>query len=187
MAQRRGSPILEILVLFLAVYLLQLVSHLADLMTTFFVLSQPVAEHPWTVVTSIYAHSSLQHLISNAVALVLFGFPVAAATSRIRFHLFFITTGAVAGVTQILLYGSGVLGASGAVFALLGYLLVSNRLTTVLGRWIGAPTWLTYGLYIALAAIVTLATAEPGVALVAHFTGFVLGLVAGRYNLLRTR
>lgn len=187
MTESRGSPILEILVLFLLVYFLQLVSLFTDQMTTIFVLSQPLAEHPWTVVTSIYAHSSLGHLISNAIALVLFGLPVAAATSRIRFHLFFIVTGATAGVTQILLYGSGVLGASGAVFALLGYLLVSNRLTTVLGRWIGAPAWLTYGLYIALAAIVTLATAAPGVALVAHFTGLVLGLVAGRYNLLRTR
>jgi len=37
-----------------------------------------------------------------------------------------------------------------------------------------------------IAAVLTLATGAPGVALVAHFTGFLLGLIAGRAHLLRT-
>jgi hypothetical protein len=36
-----------------------------------------------------------------------------------------------------------------------------------------------------LAGGVTLLTAAPGVALVAHFSGFALGLLAGRARLLR--
>ena len=39
-------------------------------------------------------------------------------------------------------------------------------------------------LFAVLAAVVTLATAAPGVALVAHFTGFLVGLLAGRARLL---
>lgn len=191
------SPLLDLLFVFGLVYVLQLVAATANLMSGFFILSAPVTENPWTVITSVYAHANIGHLLSNAIALLLFGLPVAAATTRVRFHLFFLTTGSIAGLSQILVTGAlasapvigasatpGVLGASGAVFALLGYLLASNRLATGIGSLVDPPRWLTYGVFFAIAALVTVATAQPGVALVAHFTGLLLGLVAGRFNLL---
>jgi membrane associated rhomboid family serine protease len=167
-----------------------------------------VQENPWTVVTSVYAHANLGHLLSNAVALVLFGYAVAAATTRLRFHLFFLLTGIVAGLAEILLTDllaetpvvshllgaapmvdvsatGGVLGASGAVFALLGYLLASNRVVAGLGAVADVPRWAVYLAFLILAGVVTAATASQGVALVAHFTGLLLGLVAGWFNLLR--
>jgi membrane associated rhomboid family serine protease len=77
-----------------------------------------------------------------------------------------------------------VLGASGAVLAGVGYLLAGNRLSdgvltrANLGRR-GSAALLVGG-----AIGVTLLTAGPGVAVVAHFTGFVLGAVAGRLGIL---
>ncbi len=193
------SPLLDLVVVFALVYVLQLIAELANLMSGFFVLSAPVTENPWTVITSVYAHANIGHLLSNVIALVLFGLPIAAATTRVRFHLFFLSTGVIAGLSQILVTGAlasapvigasatpGVLGASGAVFALLGYLLASNRLATGVGSFLNPPRWLTYVVFFAIAALVTVATAQPGVALVAHFTGLFLGLVAGRFNLLAT-
>lgn len=191
------SPILDILFLFVLVYVLQLVASLLDIMAGIFVLSPPVTQDPWTIFTNVYAHANEGHLFSNAIAFVLFGTPVAAATTRVRFHVFFLSTGALAGLSQILLTDAlasaplveatptaGVLGASGAVFALLGYLLASNRISTGLGTLVDPPAWLTYLIFFVLAAVVTIATAAPGVALIAHFTGLFAGLVAGRYNVL---
>ena len=197
MVDRSGSPILEVLLLFILVYVAQVVTALADLLGALFILSPPITENPWTVVTSVYAHGSIGHLVSNAIALVLFGWPVARATTRIRFHLFFIVSGALAGVSQIVISDAlagfpvigadataGVLGASGAVFALLGYLLASNRLSTGVAGFVRIPFWLSMLVFTIVAAAVTLLTASPGVALIAHFTGLLFGLLAGRMRLL---
>ena len=197
MGRGSGLPIAELLLVFVIVYALQLVTAVADLVAGLFILAPPVSENPWTIVTSVYAHGDLGHLASNAIALVLFGWPVARSTTRARFHLFFLVTGAIAGLSQILvrdlltalpLLGfsgvPGVLGASGAVFALLGYLLASNRLSSGIGSMVELPRWVTYSVFIVVAAVLTFATAQPGVALIAHFTGLLVGLVAGRLNLL---
>lgn len=202
MSGRSGSPILELLVAFVVVQVLQLVTAFAGLVDTLFVLSAPITENPWTVVTSVYAHAGPGHLFSNALALVVFGWPIARATTRARFHLFFLGAGAIAGIAQVtlgtvpaLVVGSGapavgVIGASGGVFALLGYLLAGNRLSSGLAGVVSVPPWLTALVFVGLAVGITIATASPGVALIAHFTGLVVGLGAGRLNLLavgRTR
>ncbi|PSP27918.1 rhomboid family intramembrane serine protease [Halobacteriales archaeon QH_2_65_14] len=200
MSSRSGLPIVELLVVFLVVYLLQFVTAFADLVGHLFVLTPPIDDEPWTIVTSVYAHANPGHLISNAVALVLVGLPVALSTTRLRFHAFFLTAGAIAGVSQIvfsdalsvvpiLSYSAtvGVLGASGGVFALLGYLLASNRLSTKLATAIAIPAWIGFALFIVIAAVVTVVTASPRAALIAHFVGLLVGLVAGYFNLLDPR
>ncbi|QLG49023.1 rhomboid family intramembrane serine protease [Natrinema halophilum] len=207
-----GSPILELLVVFALVFVLQGVAYFAGLMGGLFVLAPPLVTNPWTIVTSVYAHSSFGHLLSNSIALVVFGWPVARATTRMRFHAFFVATGAIAGVSQIVVTAAvasviaalpsmlteqlpwvsvlsiqptaGVLGASGAVFALLGYLVASNRLSTGLASFVTVPRWVSVLAFVGLALGLTFATASPGVALIAHFTGFLVGLLAGRTRLL---
>ncbi|MXR52078.1 rhomboid family intramembrane serine protease [Halovenus sp. WSH3] len=187
MARGSGMAVLELLFVFFLVYLLQIVTAFAGIVAELFVLSAPVSENPWTVVTSIYAHNGPGHLLSNAVALVVFGWPVARATTKVRFHLFVVASGSIAGVTQVLVSSAGgVLGASGAVFALLGYLLAGNRLSSSLARIVRLPTWASLLVFVAIAAVVTLATASPGVALIAHFAGLLVGLLAGRLGLLDT-
>ncbi|MFC4542935.1 rhomboid family intramembrane serine protease [Halosolutus amylolyticus] len=195
-----SSPILELLAIFVIVFAVQALTAFAGAMAGLFVLAPPLADDPWTIVTSVYAHKTFGHLVSNSVALVLFGWPVARATTRVRFHTFVLVTGALAGISQIVVTGAlaslpivpgtptvGVLGASGAVFALLGYLLTGNRLSDAFASVIDVPRWATLLVFLVLAAIVTLATARPGIALVAHFTGLLLGLVAGRAGVLEPR
>lgn len=208
MRERLNSPVFDLLGVFLAVFALQILTGLLGLMGQLFVVSPPIQTNPWTVVTHVYAHANPGHLLSNAAGLLVFGSVVAAATTRARFHVFFLVTGMVAGVSQIVLSRllaetpvvsdvvdalpvvdvaatGGALGASGAVFALLGYLLASNRLVTRLGALPDVPSWVTYTVFVVLAAVVTAATAAPGVALIAHFTGLLVGLLAGRFNVLR--
>lgn len=195
-----SGPLIDLLVIFVVVHALQAITAVVGAMIGLFVLAPPLTDNSWTIVTSVYAHAGVEHLVSNSVALVLFGWPVARATTRLRFHTFVLVTGALAGISQILVTGTlaslplfdvtateGVLGASGAVFALLGYLLASNRLSSVFVSFVDAPRWVTALVFLVLAVIVTLATAQPGVALIAHFTGFLLGLLAGRAGVLEVR
>jgi membrane associated rhomboid family serine protease len=154
-----------------------------------FVLAPPVEVRPWTLLASVYAHAGVGHLVSNAVVLVLVGFAVERVTTRWRFHAFFASVGMAAGLAQVTVSGlvgpgSAVLGASGAVFGLLGYLLTGNPVTDAVLGWLPLSGRARVVLLLLLALGVTLLTAAPGVALVAHFTGFVLGLLAGRVRLL---
>lgn len=186
----RGSPVIETLGVVVGMYLLQLVFGALGLATIGLVaVDGSVATQPWTLATSVYAHAGIGHLAANAVGIVLFGVLVARRTTRTRFHVFFLGTGALAGLAEVWISGltgpsPAVLGASGAVFALLGYLLAGNLVSTwLLDRVAVSPrVQLLLGLVVAVG--LTLATASPGVALIGHATGLLLGLVAGRLSVL---
>jgi membrane associated rhomboid family serine protease len=107
------------------------------------------------------------------------------STTRLRYHTFFITTGVLSGLAQvILLPGSRVLGASGAIFAFLGYLVAGNPVSSSVLDALRLSRRAQLVVFAVLAVVVTALTGAPGVALVAHFTGFLCGLLAGRLGLL---
>ena len=191
----RRSPTAVTLALILAVFGCQQVAGLVGV-RGLFALSNPLLARPWTVVTSVYAHASVPHLAGNALALALGGLVVERLTTNGRFHAFFVGVGALAGATQVVVVGLvgplvpgvpagvSVLGASGAVLGLYGYLLGANRLTERLVAGVELAPRIQLALGVVVAAAITLLTANPGAALVAHFTGLLLGLLAGRAHLL---
>jgi membrane associated rhomboid family serine protease len=182
-----GRSTVLTLALFVAVFALQTLSGVVG-GTWSFALALPISERPWTVVTSVYAHSGLPHLLANAVALVLVGPVVARVTTPIRFHGFFAGSGSVAGIAQVLLTApfesTAVLGASGAIFALLGYALAGNRASAAVLARLPVGRRGRLAIFAVVAGGLTLVTAAPGVALVAHFVGFSIGAVAGRGRIL---
>lgn len=182
------SPTVDTLGVVLVVFLLQLLLSLVGL-GGLFVLAPPITADPVTILTSIYAHASLGHLVANGVVLVVAGFAVERRTTWLRFHLFFLGVGALAGITQVVASGifgpaRGVLGASGAVFGLVGYWLAGNRVSTTLVDRLRLSPRLQLLLFGLAAVVVTVATGRPGVALVAHFTGLFVGLIAGAVQVL---
>ena len=191
------SPTVVTLTLFAVVFAVQQIVGLLVPQQYLFGLSNPLLARPWTLMTSVYAHGGPGHLLANAVALALVGFLLERGTTSARYHLFFVLTGAVAGVAQVAFAGLigpflpgmaanvTVLGASGAVFGFGGYLLASNRLTERVVAGFALAPRIQLAVAAILAAAITLATANPGVALVAHFTGLLLGFLAGRNHLLR--
>lgn len=186
----RGSPTLDLLVVFLLVFLAQQALGILGVGLTAVALAAPLATAPWTLATSVYAHVNLGHLVANAIGLAVIGFLLERTTTRARFHAYVLLTGATAGVTEVTvgwLLGTPVivLGASGAVLALYGYAVTGNPVTAAVLDRLGLSRRAQLAVFITVALMVTIATARPGIALTAHFTGFLLGLIAGRYRLLR--
>lgn len=156
-----------------------------------FALSLPLEVYPWTIATSVYAHASPWHLLSNLALFALLGLAVERGTSAWRFHAFVLATGAIANLSQaafshvVVGADAHVLGLSGAVFALAGYVVTGNRLSGFLLDRLHVPRRVQFPVYLALAVVITLATAAPGVAIVGHFVGLFLGLALGAANVLR--
>jgi membrane associated rhomboid family serine protease len=178
------------MILCLTVFAAQSVLSLLGVGLTAFTLSSSFLTRPWTLVLATYAHAGAAHLLVNLLALLVIGLIVERGSSLIRFHLFFIITGALAGIAEIVIAdistgGTAVLGASGAVFGLIGYALTGNRVSGALRARVQVGRSLTVGFYIIVATLLTFATVGPGIALVAHFTGLLIGLFAGRYALLQ--
>jgi membrane associated rhomboid family serine protease len=154
-----------------------------------FALGPTFTATPWTLVTSVYAHANVAHLVGNAVTLLFVGLLLERSTTNTRFHLFVLVTGILAGLAQVfsgslLGQSSFVLGTSGAIFALIGYVVTANPVSEVAFSRLRLTRGVQFVVFAVLAVAVTILTGAPGVALVAHFTGLLLGLVAGRLHVL---
>ncbi|WP_411965597.1 rhomboid family intramembrane serine protease [Haloferax sp. YSMS24] len=164
--------------------------------SSLFTLSTRHPLYVWTWVTSVFSHSpvSFYHIVGNSIVLYFFGPPVERYIGSKKFAALFVGAGVLAGLSHIgsaLVLTPGiptsVLGASGAVFAVLGVLTVLNpRLRIYLYFLIPIPLWLfTFG-FAALSVVFflspgTAATAGQGnVAHFAHLVGLVVGLAYGQ-------
>ncbi len=186
--RRPKRPTVDLLVAFAAVFALQQVAGVVGVGVEWFALATPF-RRPWTLVTTVYAHATLGHLLANAVGVVVVGLLLERTTTRVRFHGFVLVTGMVSALAEFLVGAAlgtpvAVLGASGAVLAGVGYLLAGNRVAGGVLSRVDLGRRGSAALLIGVAVAVTLLTAGPGVAVVAHFTGFAVGAVAGRTGVL---
>jgi membrane associated rhomboid family serine protease len=143
--------------------------------------------------TSMFWHGGWLHLIGNMLYLWIFGDNVEDRLGHLRFLLFYVTAGAAAGITHVLLSPTSNLptvGASGAIAGVLGAYLVTfprSRILTLIPilifPWfveIPAMVYLVFWFLLQLLeGIGTLGApvATGGVAVWAHVGGFVAGVV----------
>ena len=169
---------------------------------TLFVLRSNRPEYVWTWVTSVFAHSpnSFFHIVGNSIVLYFFGPLVERYIGSKKFAILFVVSGMLAGLAHIGsheafvalgMFGTSgataVLGASGAIFAILGVLTVLNPdLRIYLYFLIPIPLWL-FTIGFALLSVVFFiapgAAASAGQGNVAHFAhlvGLVIGLAYGQ-------
>lgn len=186
-----ASPTLTLVLLMVAVVIVQALLGLLAVDPWTLALAWPLEERPWTLVTSVFAHDGLGHLLTNLVGLAILGLVLERRTSASRFYAFFVLTGIIAGVMQItiamVVFGqrAAVLGASGAIFGLFGYVLAGNRLTDAAASSISVRARTQLLAVVVLAVVLTIVTAGERSALIAHFTGLLIGILAGREHLLR--
>jgi len=148
------------------------------------------AVSPWaTLITSMFLHGGIVHLLGNMLYLWIFGKGVEAALGPARFLVLYLLCGVAAALTQALTAPTAevpMIGASGAIAGVLGaYLVLHPRANVVVLVWIiifvrliSLPAVLLLGLWFALQLLSALSMdpGEPGVAFWAHVGGFVVGL-----------
>jgi membrane associated rhomboid family serine protease len=161
----------------------------AVLFRALFTLSPLHIEYVWTWVTSIFSHnpSGFFHIFFNSIVLYFFGPVVEKRVGSRKFAALFLISGAVAGLAQVLaqLATGGttpVLGASGAIAALLGVLTVLNpNLRIYLYFVIPMPLWVATALFAGYSIMVSTVggIGFGGVAQLAHLAGLGIGLAYG--------
>lgn len=152
----------------------------------------------FTVFTSMFMHGGWAHLGWNMLFLHIFGDNVEDALGHLRYLGFYALGGIGAAACQYLINPSSnipMVGASGAIAAVLGaYVLLHPRapvavvnpilpLWLLMGPLIALPAWLVVGewfLVNLIGGLDALGRTEGGVAFFAHIGGFLVGLLAIR-------
>lgn len=138
--------------------------------------SAAVFSRPWTLITSMFLHGSFEHLFYNMFALALFGSVLERIIGGKKFLILYFVSGVIAGLGTIPFYTASI-GASGAIFGVLGTLGFLRPKMTVYVSYVPMPMAVAVGLW-ALGDIVGL-FAPSGVANAAHLFGLVFGLIFG--------
>ena len=154
-----------------------------------------VIREPWTLLTSMFIHAGIWHIIVNMLTLYFFGSYLCRLIGTKRFLLVYFCGGILGSVFFVVsaflpLPGflstsitSIAVGASGAIFALGGVLAV---LTPRLRVFI-FPIPVPMPLWIAVIGGCLILSFMPGIAWQAHLGGLVFGLVWGGFFRRRMR
>lgn len=157
------------------------------------------------MITSIFLHGSIFHILSNMWFLHIFGDNVEDKLGHFRYFLFYLFAGFVAVFSQLFFtLGSDIpmLGASGAISGVAGAYFVFFRRSTVetliflLFLWIiKIPAWLFLGYWFVIqifngvGSLVAFDINQGGIAYFAHVGGFVYGYLIAKsfYNKIKLR
>jgi membrane associated rhomboid family serine protease len=148
----------------------------------------------FTLLTSLFMHGSLMHLLGNMLFLWIFGDNVEDDLGHVRYTGFYLVTGIAASLAHVVstfLLGDNPfipsLGASGAISGVMGGYLVLHprrrvrvimfRMLTDIPAYGAVGLWFVFQLISALGVISMGPQAGGGVAFVAHIGGFIAGLV----------
>ncbi len=141
--------------------------------------SSRVASAPWTLLTSVFLHGSMTHLLSNLFALGLFGSILEKVVGTRRFLLYFFVTGLLASAASSFFYASS-LGASGAIFGVLGVLAALRPKMVVWTYGVPMPMFIAVAFWFLLdfAGVFF----PSNIANVAHIAGLFAGLAIGIFT-----
>jgi uncharacterized protein len=179
------APVLGIIIVCFLVYIGTIVAGIMgyDLIPVLGLQTASFLERPWTIVTNLFMHGSIWHILFNMITLYFFGtFLIRLVWTRDFLIIYFL--GGIAGNLVFMLFAylnfltspySIVIGASGAIFALGGALaaLTPRLRVFVFPIPVPMPLWAAViGGFVILVFV-------GGVAWQGHLGGLVFGLLAG--------
>jgi len=142
-----------------------------------------ITETPWTIFTYMFIHAGWYHILFNMITLYFFGTFAMSLVGETAFLLTYFIGGIVGGLFYLMFsYFLGgaftvLVGASGAVYALGGLLMVMRPKTRV----ITFPIPIPMPLWVAILLGFVLVSFNPGVAWEAHLGGIIYGALVGLY------
>lgn len=154
--------------------------------------------HQWiTLFTSMFMHGGWWHLISNMLALYIFGDNIEDRVGHVKYVFFYLLSGLAASAAHLVAYSGSqmpTVGASGAIAGVLGAYLIlypQARVLTLVPifyflRMVEIPAliylgfWFISQLFNGIAALSADVFQSGGVAWWAHIGGFVFGLAVIR-------
>lgn len=157
----------------IAVFVLQLS---IPSLTDWIALDQQSWLQAWRFLTALFAHGSLAHLLYNLLALALFGSVLESVIGARKFCALFLSTGVAANLIAIFMYQSS-LGASGAIFGVIGALVVLRPSMAVFVFGLPMPLFIAALIWAAGDIIGLFVPSDVDNA--AHLAGLAFGFVAG--------
>lgn len=138
--------------------------------------SADVLSRPWIVITHMFLHADVSHIFYNMFALALFGTILERIIEWKRFLILYFTSGIVAAFGAIIFYSAS-LGASGAIFGVLGALAALRPRMTVFIGYVPMPMVFAAGVWAFLDLVGFFV--PSGIANAAHLFGLGFGIVVG--------
>lgn len=141
---------------------------------------------PWRILTSMFLHFGVIHLLVNMVALYFLGRPLELSLGHFRILLVYFFCGVAAGLSSLWfnLYTISA-GASGAIFGLYGYRLGAELISNLDDRERLLSVVVNFVIFVAINAMIT---SHFSVDLSGHVGGCLAGLVLSvlqyKFNLL---
>ncbi len=143
----------------------------------------------WTFLTSMFMHAGFFHIFANMLSLLFVGSFVERILGKKRYLAFYLLAGLFAGIFFVLAslvlpsdFNTYAVGASGAIFGLIGLLMVLTPNLPVYIMFIPIPVKMKYAapaMLIVLWFISILGNVPVGNT--AHLGGFIIGLIYGLY------
>lgn len=143
----------------------------------------------FSVLTSMFIHGSILHLVGNMLYLYVFGNNVEDHIGHRRFIFFYLLCGIAAALAQTFVAPSSTIpmvGASGAISGILGAYLLLHPFAQVkllvpyfVIFFVWVPAWLMLGIWFLFQLLQSILSPadDGGIAFVAHAGGFVAGML----------
>ncbi len=138
-----------------------------------------------TLLISMFMHGGLMHIAGNMLYLFIFGDNIEDRLGHLRYAVFYLVCGVLAGLAHVLTNLDSTipsLGASGAISGVMGgYILLfpTRRVRVIMLQMVTqVPAYVALGLWIVLQLVEGyVSQGRGGVAYAAHVGGFIAGLV----------
>ena len=130
-----------------------------------------VFEKPWTLVTFGFVHANWMHIIFNMYSLWIFGDALERTLGRNRYIILYFGALLASGLATIFTTTDQVVGASGAIFGLMGAYFVIIR----------AMGYRSSQILVLIAINVFFSFTDPSIALAAHLGGLAAGAAIAWY------
>lgn len=148
-----------------------------------------------TLLTSMFMHGGIAHLLGNMWFLWIFGDNIEDRMGHPRYAVFYLLTGLIASLSHVFMNMNGPssqipsLGASGAISGVMGAYIVlcpgrqvrvlMMRMITVVPGWVAVGLWFLFQI-LSSSGILGGEPGGGGVAYAAHIGGFIAGMILAK-------